>query len=195
MAQRAQRIIALASALSQKYFSTSNAVAVGGGLHMRGTVQATISNKMAEAQKLAQKGVKKLSVDDSKTVQIQEPVDENDAGVLADIPKEHVVTRRARIFRPARNAMQSGNFNTKLWQVELDTRERWENPAIGWCSNADPLSNISMSLSFKTKKDAVAFVKRQGWNYYVDEIKEKQTKPKSYAANFAWNKRTRLAMK
>jgi len=61
--------------------------------------------------------------------------------------------------------------------------------------SADPLSNISMALSFKTKEDAIAFVERQGWSCFVDEAKEKKMRPKSYAINFAWNKRTRRAMK
>lgn len=61
--------------------------------------------------------------------------------------------------------------------------------------SADPLSNISMAMSFKTKEDAVEFVERQGWTCFVDEAKEKKMRPKSYSINFAWNKRTRRAMK
>jgi NADH dehydrogenase (ubiquinone) Fe-S protein 4 len=44
------------------------------------------------------------------------------------------VLRRARIFRPARDAPQSGWNNTKQWKIELDNRERWVNPLIGWSS-------------------------------------------------------------
>jgi len=31
--------------------------------------------------------------------------------------------------------MQSGTHNTKKWKVEWDTKERWENPLIGWASS------------------------------------------------------------
>ena len=34
-----------------------------------------------------------------------------------------------------------------------------------------------------------------GWQYYVDERKEMRLRPKSYAANFSWNKRTRTSTK
>ena len=50
------------------------------------------------------------------------------------IPEEHVKTRLVRIFKPAKNAMQSGTDNTHAWQIEFDTRERWENPLMGWAS-------------------------------------------------------------
>lgn len=35
---------------------------------------------------------------------------------------------------PAKNAMQSGTDNIGFWQIEFETRERWENPLIGWSS-------------------------------------------------------------
>ena len=54
--------------------------------------------------------------------------------MLTGVPEEHVVSRRVRIFRPTKNAMQSGNVNTKLWKIEFDNRERWENPTMGWGS-------------------------------------------------------------
>jgi len=57
-----------------------------------------------------------------------------DAANLTGVPEEHVVSRRVRVYRPAKNAMQSGIQNTKLWRIEFDTRERWENPTMGWGS-------------------------------------------------------------
>lgn len=53
---------------------------------------------------------------------------------VTGVPDEHVGPRRVRIFVPARNAMQSGTENTHRWQMEFDTRERWENPLMGWAS-------------------------------------------------------------
>lgn len=53
---------------------------------------------------------------------------------LSGVPEEHRFERRARIFRPARNAAQSGWSGTQIWKIELDNRERWENPLIGWSS-------------------------------------------------------------
>ncbi|MFH4978561.1 hypothetical protein AB6A40_005270 [Gnathostoma spinigerum] len=114
---------------------------------------------------------------------------------IAGVPKEHMEMRYARIFRPAREATQSGSQNTKVWKIELDNRPRWENPLMGWASTGDPLSNISMNLDFASKEDAVNFCIKNRWNFEVEEPKEKRILPKSYGANFSWNKRTRTSQK
>jgi len=53
---------------------------------------------------------------------------------VTGVPEEHVASRRVRIFKPAKNAMQSGTNNIKKWKMEFETRERWENPLMGWSS-------------------------------------------------------------
>ncbi|XP_036164973.1 NADH dehydrogenase [ubiquinone] iron-sulfur protein 4, mitochondrial isoform X2 [Myotis myotis] len=116
-----------------------------------------------------------------------------DITTLTGVPEEHIKTRKVRIFVPARNNMQSGVNNTKKWKMEFDTRERWENPLMGWASTADPLSN--MVLTFSTKEDAMAFAEKNGWSYDVEEKKVPKPKSKSYGANFSWNKRTRVSTK
>ncbi|XP_032069974.1 NADH dehydrogenase [ubiquinone] iron-sulfur protein 4, mitochondrial [Thamnophis elegans] len=121
-------------------------------------------------------------------------VDQNlDITPLTGVPEEHIKTRKAYIFVPARNAMQAGVNNTKKWKMEFDTRERWENPLMGWASSADPLSN--MQLTFSTKEDAIAFAEKNGWSYDVQEERIPKPKSKSYGANFSWNKRTRVSTK
>uniref|UniRef100_A0A452TH84 NADH dehydrogenase [ubiquinone] iron-sulfur protein 4, mitochondrial n=1 Tax=Ursus maritimus TaxID=29073 RepID=A0A452TH84_URSMA len=116
-----------------------------------------------------------------------------DITTLTGVPEEHIKTRKVRIFVPARNNMQSGVNNTKKWKMEFDTRERWENPLMGWASTADPLSN--MVLTFSTKEDAAAFAEKNGWSYDIEERKVPKPKSKSYGANFSWNKRTRVSTK
>ncbi|XP_078266204.1 NADH dehydrogenase [ubiquinone] iron-sulfur protein 4, mitochondrial [Rhinoraja longicauda] len=121
-------------------------------------------------------------------------VDEKlDISPITGVPEDQVKTRKVRIFVPARNAMQSGANNTKQWKIEFDTRERWENPLMGWASTADPLSNTV--LTFTSKDDAIAFVEKNGWRYEVEERKVKATRPKSYGSNFSWNRRTRISTK
>jgi len=112
---------------------------------------------------------------------------------VSGVPEEHTKTRRVRIFKPAKNAMQSGTSNTKRWKMEFETRERWENPLMGWSSSGDPLSNIN--LDFINKEDAVAFCEKNGWPWFVEEPIEKVQRAKSYGANFAWNKNTRVSTK
>lgn len=57
-----------------------------------------------------------------------------EVSILTGVPEEHIVTRRARIFKPSKNAMQSATNDTKVWKVEFENRERWENPLMGWGS-------------------------------------------------------------
>ncbi|KAH7965114.1 hypothetical protein HPB49_003444 [Dermacentor silvarum] len=116
-----------------------------------------------------------------------------DISSLTGVPEEHIKTRRVRIFIPARNAMQSGTYNTHKWKMEFDIRERWENPLMGWSSTGDPLSN--MNLDFASKESAMAFCEKNGWEYYVDEPAPKRPPRRNYGDNFSWNKRTRVSTK
>ncbi|XP_011265120.2 NADH dehydrogenase [ubiquinone] iron-sulfur protein 4, mitochondrial [Camponotus floridanus] len=118
--------------------------------------------------------------------------DEN-VGYVSGVPEEHIKTRRVRIYQPAKSAMQSGTNNTQFWQMDFDTRERWENPLMGWTSSGDPMSNIQ--VNFATKEEAIAHCKKMGWEYYVQKPNLNQPKPRSYGINFSWNKRTRVSTK
>merc|ERR1711962_267522 len=124
------------------------------------------------------------------TIMVEGPVD---VGIVSGVPEEHIKTRYVRIFRPAKNAMQSGTAGVRRWRIEFDNRERWENNLMGWASNADPLSN--MLIEFASKEEAVEFVEKNGWDYWVEDPKERSPKAKSYALNFSWNKRTRKSTK
>jgi len=116
-----------------------------------------------------------------------------DITAVSGVPEEHIKERYVRIFRPAKNAMQSGTAGVRRWKIEFDTRERWENNLMGWASTGDPLSN--MVIDFANKEEAIAFVEKNGWDYWVEDPKERAPKAKSYALNFAWNKRTRKSTK
>jgi len=124
------------------------------------------------------------------TIMVEGPLD---VGAVGGVPEEHIKTRYVRIFRPAKNAMQSGTAGVRRWRIEFDNRERWENNLMGWASNADPLSN--MLLEFSSKEEAMEFVEKNGWDYWVEDPKERAPKAKSYALNFSWNKRTRKSTK
>lgn len=66
-------------------------------------------------------------------ISITVPIAE-DIGAVSGVPDEHIKTRMVRIYQPPKNSMQSGTDNTNYWQIDFDTRERWENPLIGWTS-------------------------------------------------------------
>ena len=59
-----------------------------------------------------------------------------DVAPISGIPDEHIKTRHVRIWKPVKHAMQSGTNNTHSWKLEFDTRERWENPLMGWTSRS-----------------------------------------------------------
>jgi len=117
----------------------------------------------------------------------------SDISSTTGVPEEHIKTRRVRIFRPAKNSMQSGTNNTHKWKMEFETRERWENPLMGWTSSGDPLSNLN--IDFSNKDDAVAFCEKNGWPCFVEEPVDKKPKSKTYGANFSWSKKTRVSTK
>ncbi|KAG6458488.1 NADH dehydrogenase [ubiquinone] iron-sulfur protein 4, mitochondrial [Manduca sexta] len=117
-----------------------------------------------------------------------------DLSPITGVPEEHVKTRRVRIYQPAKNAMQSGTNNIHHWEMEFDTRQRWENPLMGWTSTGDPLSN--MKVQFSSPDEAIEHCEKNGWIWYLDIPKtEKQFKPKNYGVNFSWNRRTRVSTK
>ncbi|XP_028158187.1 NADH dehydrogenase [ubiquinone] iron-sulfur protein 4, mitochondrial isoform X2 [Ostrinia nubilalis] len=117
-----------------------------------------------------------------------------DISPITGVPEEHVKTRRIRIYQPPKNAMQSGTNNIHHWEMEFDTRQRWENPLMGWTSTGDPLSN--MKIQFATPDEAIEHCEKNGWSWYLDVPKtEKPERPKNYGANFHWNRRTRVSTK
>ncbi|CAH8570091.1 unnamed protein product [Schistosoma turkestanicum] len=138
------------------------------------------------------KNIMKKSEGFSKDDRITVP-SKDDLTPVNGVPEEHQSGRRVRIFIPAKPATQSGTHGTRLWRIEFDNRERWENPLMGWASSGDPLSNTV--VEFETAEAAEEFCKRQGWPCYVERPNILKMNVKSYGSNFSWNKRTRVGSK
>src|ERR1700728_4606850 len=67
----------------------------------------------------------------------------------------------ARIYKPARTAMQSGNAKTKEWVLDYEPEQpRSVEPLMGWTSSGDMKQEVH--LSFDTKEEAIAFCERHG---------------------------------
>lgn len=93
----------------------------------------------------------------------------------------------ARIYKPTRNAMQSGQARTKSWILEFDQEKpRTVEPLMGYTSSTDMLSQVR--LSFDTKEEAVAYAARHGIAARVDEPKQKTAKRMSYSDNFKYGR-------
>lgn len=90
---------------------------------------------------------------------------------------------RARIYRPAKTAMQSGRGNAKSWIVEYEpAAAQRQDPVTGWTTSSDTGQQVRMG--FETRKAAIAFCRRKGIDYQIREPREQTVKPKSYAENF-----------
>jgi len=93
----------------------------------------------------------------------------------------------ARIFRPAKTAMQSGLARTKTWVLEFEPEEpRAVEPLMGWTSSSD--MDAQVRLEFDTKEEAIAYAERNGIAYSVAEPKLRKHQPKSYADNFRFGR-------
>lgn len=94
---------------------------------------------------------------------------------------------KARIYQPAKTAMQSGRAGTKRWRLEYDAEQAREiDPLMGWTSSADMPQQVS--LSFESRDQAVAFAEKQDIPYYVEEPRPRAVRPKSYAENFRYDR-------
>ncbi|HVY06021.1 MAG TPA: ETC complex I subunit [Burkholderiales bacterium] len=94
----------------------------------------------------------------------------------------------ARIYKPARTAMQSGKAKTRDWVLDYEPDEaRVVEPLMGWTSSADMKSQIR--LRFATREEAVAYCERRGIPYQVAEAHEPARRGIAYADNFAFQRR------
>ena len=90
---------------------------------------------------------------------------------------------RARIYRPAKTAMQSGRGNARDWIVEYEPQAAMkQDPVTGWTTSSDTGQQVKMG--FGTCDEAIAFCKRKGIDYQVREPRKRAIRPKSYAENF-----------
>jgi hypothetical protein len=95
---------------------------------------------------------------------------------------------RARIYKPAKNAMQSGRAGTKLWMLEFEPESaRTPDPLMGWTSSQDMRQQVA--LEFDTKEDAVAYAEKNGIPFQLFEPHAPKQRPKSYADNFRFDRK------
>jgi hypothetical protein len=95
---------------------------------------------------------------------------------------------RARIYRPAKNAMQSGKARTRQWLLEYEPERPLEiDPLMGWTGSSDMRRQVQ--LEFESAEAAVAYAKRYDISYDVFEPHTPKVKPKSYADNFRFDRK------
>lgn len=93
----------------------------------------------------------------------------------------------ARIYKPAKTAMQSGSARTKEWLLQLEPgAARTIDPLTGWAGSGDTAAQVE--LSFETKDEAVAYAERMGIAYSVIEPQARKPVRKAYADNFKFGR-------
>ena len=90
--------------------------------------------------------------------------------------------KKAKIYIPNKNPMQSGLGKTDKWILEFETKDPTKNPLMGWESSTDTLSELK--LEFSSKELAINYAKKNKINYEIVEPKKRNTVKKSYADNF-----------
>jgi len=95
----------------------------------------------------------------------------------------------ARIYRPAKTAMQSGRANTADWVLEFEAEAaRRLDPLMGWAGAVETTPN-QVRLKFHTSQEAAAYAEKIGAPYRIDEEHRASMHPKAYSDNFAFRRR------
>ena len=93
--------------------------------------------------------------------------------------------RKAKIYKPAKTAMQSGIGKTKNWILEFDTMNTGINHLMGWETSKDTMSEVR--LKFSSREEAINYAKKNKVKYYIVEPQKRKIIKKSYSDNFLKN--------
>ncbi|WP_019221720.1 ETC complex I subunit [Bartonella senegalensis] len=89
----------------------------------------------------------------------------------------------ARIYSPAKTAMQSGRGNTGFWILQYEPmKAKMLEPLMGYTATSD--MNNQVRVRFKRKEEAVAFARKNGIPYRVEKTHKPIRRAVSYSDNF-----------
>lgn len=97
---------------------------------------------------------------------------------------------RARIYQPARTAMQSGTAKTKKWVLDyVQTSAREIDPLMGWTGSDDTQAQVR--LRFESKEAALEYARDHGIDAEVTNPKPRKVNIRQggYGENFAPDRR------
>ncbi|MGE0829775.1 MAG: ETC complex I subunit [Hyphomonadaceae bacterium] len=94
----------------------------------------------------------------------------------------------ARIYRPAKTAMQSGRAKAQSWVLEFEAGAPMKpDMLMGWTSSVEP--NGQVKLYFETREQAIAFARARNIPHLVAEPREPKRVLKAYGDNFAFKRK------
>ncbi|MBG1231477.1 ETC complex I subunit [Aestuariivirga litoralis] len=92
----------------------------------------------------------------------------------------------ARIYKPARNAMQSGKAKNEWFLEFLRETRPSADPLMGWTSGD---TSTQVKLRFDTREEAEDYAKRNGIAYMVQPETPARMQKKSYSDNFKFGRK------
>ena len=90
--------------------------------------------------------------------------------------------KKAKIYKPAKTAMQSGLKKFDKWILEFITNDPTINPLMGWESSNDTMSELKME--FQTKDLALEYARKNKIEFELIEPQTRKVVKKSYSDNF-----------
>ena len=90
--------------------------------------------------------------------------------------------KKAIIYIPNKNPMQSGLAKSDKWILEFKTKDPTKNPLMGWESSSDTYTELK--LEFTSKELAINYAKKKRIDFELIEPRKRKTIKKSYANNF-----------
>lgn len=95
----------------------------------------------------------------------------------------------AKIYRPAKTAMQSGKAKTQAWVLEFEpTDARRSDPLMGWTQTGDTESS-QVRLAFESRDEAVRYADQHGIAFQIIDPHPPKRIIKAYADNFAFGRK------
>ena len=97
---------------------------------------------------------------------------------------------RARIYQPAKTAMQSGTAKTTGWVLEFAPASAREvDPLMGWTGSSDTQTQVK--LRFDSREAAEAYASAKGIEFDVSEPQKRKPliRQRGYGENFATDRK------
>lgn len=95
--------------------------------------------------------------------------------------------KKARIYQPTKNAMQSGKGKTNAWLLEfVPETPYFVEGLMGWSGMDD--TTRELSLRFPSKETAIAYATKKNIEFEVVLPNKGKERRKAYADNFTYSK-------
>ena len=90
----------------------------------------------------------------------------------------------AKIFKPAKTAMQSGKAKTENWILEFEPEQaRTIDPLMGYTSSSD--MNSQVRLEFDSLESAIAYAESNNIAHIIQKPQKAKRRAMAYADNFS----------